>query len=438
MKVAVFSPIPPICSEVSEYNEHLLSHLVNYIDFDIFIDNYEPSLNQKTQYRILSHNDFERRNIEKPYKMILYHMANNETHHYMYPYLLKYPGVTILHDYSFHEFFFDLETVAECKDKYLEELKYNYGARAGQLMYRYTNRLWTQIDDAMYPLNRRIIDSSLGIIVYNDTSKREIEKKYLSTNVIRIKKGVPIRKTFFSHKSDAKEKVGIPYDTFVFGVFESNNNFNKIVTVIKGFEKLIRIFNKSTLLFIGYRKDEEINRLITELNIEESVRVIGDVSKENFFDYAFATDIAFSLHMPPTVTSLPGILTLMGTGLPVVMMHDSVFREIPDNCCVKIDTLGEEAMVETLFQAVYPLITDNNLRESICKNAKRFIHENHNIENNAESYHDFIYTTYRKTLMRTNNILKLIKNELGDIGVNERFTCDLRYFEILKKELEFE
>jgi glycosyltransferase involved in cell wall biosynthesis len=438
MKLAVFSPMPPICSEISEYIENLLPHIVNYLDVDIFINDDEPSTIQKTCYNIFSHRDFESRHIKNSYQMILYHMADDRAHHYMYPYLLHYPGITVLHDYSFHEFFSKLETTPGYKNKYLEELIYNFGPRAGQLAYRYTHNLWTEVDDAIYPLNKRIIDNSLGIIVYSRASEREIEKKSPGTDIKRIMKAVPVKKTFFSRKSDAKEKVGIPYDKFVFGILEYRDISEKTAIVIRGFEKLIKTFDKSILLLIGYRNDKKIYRLVTELNIEESVLFIGDVSKEDLFNYACATDIVFSLHLPPIDASLPVVLKLMGMGLPVVIPNYSVFREIPDNCCIKTDTSVRDKTIKNLLQAVYPLITDNKLRKSVGENAKKIIHENHNFENNAKSYHEFISKIYRKTLMSNNNILNRIKEELEGFGINEQFLYDLSYFDILKKELEFE
>ena len=47
--------------------------------------------------------DFPWRSARRPYDVVVYHVGNDICHDYMWPYLVRYPGLVILHDAQLHQ-----------------------------------------------------------------------------------------------------------------------------------------------------------------------------------------------------------------------------------------------------------------------------------------------------------------------------------------------
>jgi hypothetical protein len=100
MKIAVFSPLNPVKSGISDYTEELLPELAKEASLDVYIDGgYKPSNpGLAEQYRIVA---FDAESFEPDaYDAVLYHMGNfYDAHRYIYECLKRFPGIVVLHDY---------------------------------------------------------------------------------------------------------------------------------------------------------------------------------------------------------------------------------------------------------------------------------------------------------------------------------------------------
>src|SRR5262249_29001120 len=99
--VAFFSPLPPRKSGISDYSAFLLEELRDTYRVDLFHDTGyvpEPALTSPEcgccDYRL-----FDRVAAAKGYHAVVYQMGNSRYHSYMYPTMLRHPGVVTLHDF---------------------------------------------------------------------------------------------------------------------------------------------------------------------------------------------------------------------------------------------------------------------------------------------------------------------------------------------------
>src|SRR5690606_35941295 len=77
------------------------------------------------KFNIKFYNEFEKNHLNKKYDAILYHMGNNyDAHKDIYEYILKYPGIVVLHDYSLHHFFASKTLVQGDLNGYRDEMFY--------------------------------------------------------------------------------------------------------------------------------------------------------------------------------------------------------------------------------------------------------------------------------------------------------------------------
>jgi glycosyltransferase involved in cell wall biosynthesis len=394
MKIACFTTLSPIRSGISGYTEDLLPYLTKRLEIDIFIDDYEPSQGLREQYHIYSYGQFVERYASGEYDMILYHMGNNPYHFYMYPFLVRYPGITVLHDYVLHHFFSGL-VLSKGIEIYLEELRYNYGEIGETLGNLHRRGIRTDLEYFMYPMNRTIIDCSLGIIVHSDFLKREIQDCYPAVNVRKINMGIPAVPAEHLNKGRIREKLGIPSDSFVVGTFGFVTAIKKVDLVLEALNEALREIPNAMMLIVGDMQDKGLSDMIKDLGLERRVRVTGYVPDEDFKDYIQATDLAANIRYPTAGETSASLLDIMAYGVPVIIFNYRQFAEIPDDSCIKIG-LGDNEK-DDLTKVMIELARDDSLRENIGRNAREYVATNCSLQGAANAYYDFIVEVFEKT-----------------------------------------
>ncbi|HEV3122716.1 MAG TPA: glycosyltransferase family 1 protein, partial [Isosphaeraceae bacterium] len=136
-RLAIFSPWPPKGSGISDYATRLVRELLPHYSIDLFHDSGyvpEPALASLElgchDYRV-----FERLAATVPYHRILYQMGNSLYHRFMYPTMLRYPGVVTLHDFCLSGFQHWFSLNAADRPDYLEaELRHCHPEQAEELI----------------------------------------------------------------------------------------------------------------------------------------------------------------------------------------------------------------------------------------------------------------------------------------------------------------
>lgn len=99
MKIAYFTPVSPQRTGIADYSEReTLPYLSRYADIDVFIDERIKPTNQDLISNFNIHPYTEYDEMKGKYDIALYNMGNSEYHKFIYESLLKYPGITVLHD----------------------------------------------------------------------------------------------------------------------------------------------------------------------------------------------------------------------------------------------------------------------------------------------------------------------------------------------------
>ena len=88
LRLAWFSPLPPVRSGVAAYSAELLPHLRGAF----VIDSYPET----------AAHDFVWRHRRTPYDLIVYQLGNARCHDYQWAYMARYPGLVVLHDAKLH------------------------------------------------------------------------------------------------------------------------------------------------------------------------------------------------------------------------------------------------------------------------------------------------------------------------------------------------
>jgi Glycosyl transferases group 1 len=99
-RIAFFSPLPPLRSEVSDYSARLLEELNRRYTIDLYHDaGYVPHMGlQSPDFGCHDYRLFERNARVLGYDALVYQMGNSHYHGYMHETLLRHPGIVTLHD----------------------------------------------------------------------------------------------------------------------------------------------------------------------------------------------------------------------------------------------------------------------------------------------------------------------------------------------------
>ncbi len=97
-RLAWFSPMPPVATGVAACSADLVAALAAEHEIDVFVDEAVARVAPGTR----SAHDFVWRHQQRPYDLTVYQVGNSSHHDYQWPYLFRYPGLTVLHDAHLH------------------------------------------------------------------------------------------------------------------------------------------------------------------------------------------------------------------------------------------------------------------------------------------------------------------------------------------------
>ena len=104
MRVAYFSPLPPMRSGIADYSAELLPALAAHLDLELFVEDgfkVDPAL--AARFPVRGYRAFPALQEEGRYDAVVYQIGNNVDYHAgIYEMLLRYPGITVLHEYVLH------------------------------------------------------------------------------------------------------------------------------------------------------------------------------------------------------------------------------------------------------------------------------------------------------------------------------------------------
>lgn len=430
MKVAYFSPLSPLKSGISDYSEkELLPYLSKYADIDIYIDEgYKPSNKDITnRFDIFRYGKIGKKFDQ--YDALLFHMGNNPFHIYVYETLLKHRGIVVFHDIFLHGLIWNMTVARGDKIRYINEFKYCYGEKGKTVAEKAIKS--GSYPEFEYPLLKRMLDNSLGVIVHSEFARNIILKEKADIAVIKINHPLTVP-THIPEKNSAREKHGINKDTIIIATFGYIFPHKRIHKAISAFARFNKNFPNSKYLLIGEKSCNcsELDSLVEKLGIKNSVIYTGFLPIERAMDYIAASDICVNLRYPTAGETSGSVLRILSMGKPVIVSNVGWFSELPDNCCAKVDVNNYEE--ETLLEYLNTLASNEKLREKMGENARKYILKECHPEKIAKEYYRFISEVAGGHGI---SIIKEISNDMSDIGINENDNSMIKEVAVMLKEL---
>lgn len=406
MRIAFFSSLNPKPSGISDYSEALLPHLATQVDqVDVFIEDYEPSIPLFCdRLRVRHYREFEPEYRAGRYDAVLYHIGNNPYHVYIYDLALRIPGVLVLHEFNLHHLLANVTIARQDWEGYFQEVEYNAGPAALERAQKVREGL-QEPDYDNIAMNRRLLEQSRGAIVHSDYVVRQVQENGFLLPLRKIQHGVEIPAVDAGKARRRLARLaGFSLDngTPVLGVFGFLKSYKRIHEVLRAFARLCKLYPKAKLVLVGEEHPQyPLRPLISELAIDDAVRILGYVDLETFVDCMAACDICVNLRGPTAGETSGSFLRALALGKPTLVSEIGTFLELPDDVAVKIPVTGRE--IDWLFEYMRILLEEPVLARAIGERGLAYAAQECSWPKVAAEYVEFLKQCADREPVRSNS-----------------------------------
>lgn len=409
-----------------------MPELSKVYEVEVYVENgfQVENTNIKENFIIREYAEFSKRYNDKQYSAILYHMGNNySAHKEIYEFILKYPGIVVLHDYSLHHFFAAKTLEQGNLDGYREEMLYCHGKEGLDEANRFLNGeispIW-ESNSLKYPLNLRILDHSAGIIVHSQFAKNLLREQasYVPIEVVPIPAPyISSIDTIELEKEKARLELGIDQRDFVIsslGYANPTKRIDKVIEAISIIKSRQLIDNLKFYIVGEVAPSYPLKDIVKKYKLEKEVFFTGYVDLEGFDKYIAASDMCINLRYPTQGENSASLLKIMGHGKPVIATNIGSFSEFPDEVIYKIGFNDGE--IEEIIMAILNIFKSDRI--NLGKIILNYTSENNSMSVSVENYYNCIYSiasgdTYNLNLGLINFFNDYEKKLLKELPTND-------------------
>ncbi len=388
LHIAYFSPLPPAHSGIADYSCELLPYLANYADITLFTDApQEIDANLAQAFSIQPIQDYPEKRWQ--YDIPLYQMGNSSHHEAIYQMFLRHPGIVTLHDYSLHHFISHRTSGQNYFSGYVRELGYELGKRGIEQARQIKAGIRShQLFDL--PLNKRLLDLSLGLIVHSHYTQKLVLSKKSSVPVTVIPQSIAILVN-----ESRRHKLPWPDNAIIFASVGQVTAEKQIEFALRAFKKVHQVVPHTYYLIVG-EQTEAIDLLstINSLDLSNCVWLTGRINEEQeFIDWIYSADIIINLRYPTIGETSRTALCALAAGRSLMVFDHGWYSELPDSASIKIPPMDEAS----LAAAMLDLVQKPERREHLGRSGRQYIERTCHPAQAAEAYITFIQQQVAKS-----------------------------------------
>lgn len=374
MRVAWFSPFPPVRSGIAAYSAELLPRLGHRF----VIDSYPEA----------TAHDFVWRARRNPYDLVVYQLGNATCHDYMWAYLAHYPGLVVLHDARLHHARARRLLQSGRFDDYRAEFWYDHPhTRRDAVEYSVAGLGGTV--SYLWPMRRVVMTTARGVAVHSAHVADELRAEYPATAIETIRMGVPPLTASADARRTLRRALSLPDDAMVFAAFGKVTAEKRVTAMLRALGALVADERSSPappvyLLLVG--DADGYPALAAEraaFGVAERVRITGHVADEAIADHLATADACLCLRWPTAQESSASWLRCLAAARPTVLSDLAHLADIPSAVALRVDLVDEDA---ALLAAMRALTRDAALRERVGRAGHEYWRADHTLDHMAADY----------------------------------------------------
>jgi len=412
-RLAWFSPMPPVATGVAACSADLVRALGSDYQIDLFVDEAVSRVSPGTR----SAHDFVWRHQQHPYDLTVYQVGNSSHHDYQWPYLFRYPGLTVLHDARLHH----ARAAALLRTFRPRDYRAEFASNHPDVSPDLAELAVAGFDNHLYydwPMTRLVAGASRLVGVHGAELAARLRDDVPDAQVtaIRLGQGTPLSiDEACAAGTRARARYGIAPDALVFGCYGGLSPDKRLPQVLAAFVATRAYVPAAHLLLAGGVPEHyDLARDIERHGLRDGVTLTGYLeSDEAFTDSIAACDVALNLRWPTAREVSGPWLRCLAARKPTIIVDLAHLSDVPAldprtwrpnlvsprgdeqaaPCAVAVDILDED---HSLRLAMRRLGTDPALRAKLGAAARTRWRQNHSIAVMVADYRTLIVEAMRR------------------------------------------
>jgi glycosyltransferase involved in cell wall biosynthesis len=319
MRVAWFSPVPPVRSGIAGRSAELIEALRERgLSIDVYIDAAASRSGGNVAADALagasrkseggSAHDFVWRHRQRPYDLTVFQFGNSSHHDYAWPYALRYPGLVVLHDTHVHHARAALLLRERRVADYRAEFTFNHPQASPDL----AEIAIAGLDSALYyewPMVRTLVEASRLVAVHGEGARTELLQSLnhqlgtLPDQIVSIRLGegeVLSDAAAEASRRRLRAALGFADEAIVFGIFGALTPEKRITQALAALSAVLPHAPNARLLLAGASAGHyDLRADITAHGLDDRVVVTGYLEADaEVTAHLAACDVTLNLRWP--------------------------------------------------------------------------------------------------------------------------------------------
>ena len=391
MRIAWFSPLPPHRSGIAAYSREILACLTSHA-VEAFVDDGSGREAVAATWpmpgvAVRGAHDFVWRHAGQPYDLVVYQLGNDLCHDYMWPYLVRYPGLVVLHDAQLHQARARGLIRQHREDEYRAEAAYCHPEARREI----ADLIVAGLGGTLYylwPMLRIPVEAARVVAVHNAWLARDLAGEFPGRMIRHVHLGVPDSPaSTAAAAAEVRRRHAIPGDAVVFGSFGRVTPEKGLTHVLMALAQVAPSVPDIRLLVVGEAPPYyDLMAQARELGVAEIVTLTGYVDDAALPEYLAAVDVCLNLRWPTGRETSAAWIRCLAAGKPTIITDLVHLTDVPsldlrsmtvscteagvtDPVCVHVELIDELHMLRL---ALRRLTEDAGLRASLGAAARRY------------------------------------------------------------------
>lgn len=395
--------MPPVPSGIAACSAGLVSELRNRHQIDVYTDESPAARAPGTS----SAHAFVSRHRINPYDLTVYQVGNSSHHDYLWPYLFRYPGLTVLHDAHLHH----ARAAALLRTQRADDYRAEFAANHPGLPPDLAELAVAGFDNHLYyswPMTRLVVEASRLTAVHAPSLARQLKEDlpHGAVTAIRLAHGERLGEDRIRRaRSQVRAAYGISDEAVVFGVFGGLTPEKRLAQVCDAIAAVVPYAPSAHLLLAGAAASHyDVAADVRTRRLEGRTTITGYLDTEaGLTDCIAACDVSLNLRWPSAREISGPWLRALAAGRPTVMMDLEHLVDVPaldprtwsimpgsgvrdagsEPVTVAIDILDED---HSLRAAMRRLASDPALRATLGAAGRRYWEREHSMPRMLDDY----------------------------------------------------
>jgi glycosyltransferase involved in cell wall biosynthesis len=320
-RLAWFSPLPPVRSGIATYCSELLPGLAAEHDIDLFGDGPPEAFESPDErVQLFNAHDFLWKNRARPYDLIVYQLGNAPCHDYMWAYLVRYPGLVVLHDGQLHHARgrMLLQRRQPRREDYRREFRFNHPDANPDLAELGAVGLLGSLT-YQWPMLRIVVEPSRLVLVHNNWLADQIRVAHPGATVEVVEMGVAESAPQSGARQQIRSRHGIAEDAVVFTAFGKVTPEKRVREAMRALACVTESAQHAHLLVAGETVEYyDLRSEAESLGLSERITFTGYLREEEIDDYLAASDVSLCMRWPTSRETSASWLRSLAAGKPTI------------------------------------------------------------------------------------------------------------------------